>query len=359
MDGNRYHTRECVEDTMKKAFTLIELAVAVSLLGMVLAFAGVIFNVSIDTHRTAGANAEIMQKVRAITDQLNRDFQGLQKDGHLILRSQFSADRREYDKPSSWRGAVHTDRLYYFVTGDFQSWFTMPVTPTINKSNIARVYFGHDWDSLDLDSSGLPIARYNVPPSDRPVSKWRLVHDIKLLKPFAVVPPSPFVVDYNNISYSECRNNMFALENVGSLLNNSIPILSSPLPNIHSLMAQNVGAVVIEWTDGTRYENPNSESSLAWFGISASGTALLRTVGDPNSGIPANPAYSNIESITIDNTTNLPTYQAYWGPDVPRQYWPKALKFTFTIYDSKDILEREQPFTHRKDQTFTHIVYLD
>jgi len=325
---------------MKKAFTLIELVVAVGLLAMVLAFAGTIFNVSIDTGRTAGANAEIMQKLRAITDQLNTDFQGLQKDGYLILRSQFSDNRREYDTTFSWRGPVRTDRLYFFATGDFQSWFDVPVTPTINKSNIARVYIGHDRDSLDLNRY-----RDNIPPTDRPVSKWRLVHDIRLLKPFVAVPVPPPFVDYNDVSYAECKNDLGALENAGDLFNSSIFIdrFSNPPENLHSLLAQNVGSLVIQWTDGTRYLNPNLESSLAWFGIPDFGTPLSRKAGAPD--IPADPNYETIEDITA-----LPVaYQAYWRPGIQQQYWPKALKFTFTIYDSKGILE--------KGRTFTHIVY--
>ena len=52
-----------------KAFTLIELLVAIGILAVVMSFASVIFRVSIDAYRTAIANAEIMQKLRAITNQ--------------------------------------------------------------------------------------------------------------------------------------------------------------------------------------------------------------------------------------------------------------------------------------------------
>jgi len=330
---------------MKKGFTLIELVVAVGILAVMLGFGGVIFNVSIDTYRTAGAHAEIMQKLRAITDQLNTDFAGLQKDGHLIIRSQFSQDRREHDRLSSWRGPFRTDQLYFFAIGDFQSWFLTGM----NKSNIARVYIGHDQDSLDLNRY-----RDNDPPTDRPASKWRLVHDVLLLKPFTAVPAAPAVVDYNDVSYAECRNNLGALENTGGLLDESILInpLSNPPVNLHSLMGQNVGGVAIEWTDGTKYTDANSlKVSLVWFGIAAQAAPavppLSRTDGAPPD-ILGDPYYASIETVTVVPPAD---YQAYWRPGIQQRYWPKALKFTFTIYDSKGIIE--------KGKTFTHIVYLD
>ncbi len=83
-----------------KAFTLIELVVAIAILAMVLSFAGVVFKVSIGAYRTAIANAEIMRKLRAITDQLNTDFKSVSK-GYPIV--------------------VWSDRIVFLANGDFQS----------------------------------------------------------------------------------------------------------------------------------------------------------------------------------------------------------------------------------------------
>ncbi|MHC4633853.1 MAG: PulJ/GspJ family protein, partial [Planctomycetota bacterium] len=136
---------------MKKAFTITELVVAIGAFALMLSFIGVLFNANIDAHRTAGANAEIMQNLRAITNQLERDFSEICKDGYLLLYS---------DKLA----AFHTDRLYYFCTGDFQSWFDSDV-----RSNIARVYFGHD--TISLSDANIPASR------------WRLARDVMLLTP--------------------------------------------------------------------------------------------------------------------------------------------------------------------------------
>src|SRR4030042_971378 len=73
------------EQRVHNAFTLMELMVAVALFAIVFAFASVIFKVSVNSYRTAVANAEIIQKLRAITDQLNADFKGLRKDGEIFV----------------------------------------------------------------------------------------------------------------------------------------------------------------------------------------------------------------------------------------------------------------------------------
>ncbi len=97
---------------MKKAFTLIELVVTIAILTMVISFTSVIFNVSIDAHRTSAASAEIMQKFRAITDQLNRDFKGLQKDAPLLIW---------FRKDSALINPNRFDQIMFFAASDFQS----------------------------------------------------------------------------------------------------------------------------------------------------------------------------------------------------------------------------------------------
>ncbi len=300
-----------------KAFTLIELVVAVALLTMVISFSGVIFKVSINAYRASSANAEIMRNLRAITDQLNRDFKGLRKDGYLMLYSELVLRKQFNDSPSF--KDFEADRIYYFTTGDFQSWF-----PPYYRSNIARVYFGHDSISLN-------------PLNPIPISQWNLARDVELITPGILLPPPPAVVDYNDISYAERKTYLVSTRtDANSLFDPNtfrIPIDIQADPNsVRSLMCQNVGEIIIEWTDGTIYPLDNS---LNWFGL-----GMWRKSGDPN--------YSSIEDLPV-----LPNfiYRASWTPAVPKEYWPQALKFTFTLYDSKGILE--------KGRTFTHIVYLE
>ncbi len=278
----------------RQAFTLIELVAAIGIFVVVLLFASVIFKVSINSHRTASANAEVMQKLRAITDQLNIDFKGFRKDGYLILRSEL-LNRNEYGN-SPAPAVFRADRLFYFSTGDSQSWFATNV-----RSNIAKVYFGHDYRSL-YDATF-------------PVSKWSLARGAKLITPgFALN-------DSNDVSFAAFRANVVGTENEAqNLLLSGIPIDIQIDPNdVRGLMCQNIGEIKIEWTNGIK-----AVDIMLWFG-------LFR----PPSGFP----------VEIPG----PPYIATWTPLTPEQYWPKALKFTFTLYDSKGIL--------KQGRTFTHIVY--
>ena len=91
----------------KRAFTLIELVVAIAILAMMISFSSVIFKAGIGTYRTSVANTEIMQKLRAITDQLNADFKGLRKDAPMAI--EFVRDSND----------VRYDKIAFFSNGDF------------------------------------------------------------------------------------------------------------------------------------------------------------------------------------------------------------------------------------------------
>ena len=122
--------------TTKRGFTLLELAVAVGTLAVVLSLVGVIFRVSIEAHRVSSANSEIMQKLRAITDQLNRDFRGLRRDAEI-----FAAWVARYDTDADKH--IRFDRIMFFADGDFYTYD--PPYPGYSepqmRGNLARVTY--------------------------------------------------------------------------------------------------------------------------------------------------------------------------------------------------------------------------
>ncbi len=126
MRNRSYERRDTSDEPrIRKAFTLLELAVAVGLLAMMILFASMIFNMSIDTYRTAAASAEIMQKLQTITSQLNADFKGLRKDGEIFVV--WVAEPNSHER---------FDRIMFFADGDFQSYGT----PVIH-GNLARISY--------------------------------------------------------------------------------------------------------------------------------------------------------------------------------------------------------------------------
>jgi len=262
----------------KKAFTLVEIITAVGMLVMVVGFTSIIFKTSIEGYRTSVANGEIMQKLQTITTQLNRDFQGLPKDGFLRIVSKTLNNQPE-SKYSNLKKDAFMDSIYYFTAGDYQSWFN----PNY-RSNIARIYFGLDSSSL---SGALPLDR------------CKLVRDTLLLT------PAFDVLDTDKISYSKIRT--AADPFTGYTVPDSTVFVSDPnasLDNVRSRMCEGVGGLKIEW----------------------------------------------FKDLVIDGVTKKIQWgrAGQWTPD--SLDWPEALKFTFTLYDSKGIL--------RGGRTFTHIVYL-
>jgi type II secretory pathway pseudopilin PulG len=112
-----------------KAFTLLELTVAIGLLAMMILFAGMIFNVSIDTYRVAMANAEIMQKLRVITGQLDADFKGAIWSCPAILVTGIQGTND-----------ANADCIAFFVNGDFQS--TLQYGGKTVAGNVASIFYG-------------------------------------------------------------------------------------------------------------------------------------------------------------------------------------------------------------------------
>jgi prepilin-type N-terminal cleavage/methylation domain-containing protein len=135
-----------------KAFTLIELLVAIGILAMVMSFASVIFRVSIDAHRTAIANAEIMQKLRAITSQLDSDFKGARRyyGGYLSFGY-------ENSKVNDVIVRVKSDGIVFFANGDFRS--TKQYDNRTVAGNVACVFYA----LLDPNSyNGVPEPKDKV-----------------------------------------------------------------------------------------------------------------------------------------------------------------------------------------------------
>ena len=185
------------------------------------------------------------------------------------------------------------DAVYFFSTGDFISWKDSDV-----RSNIARIYFG----PAKIDPNNLLL-------------------DIKLL-----TPGKSGGLDYNDANFAACQADIITnYEDYNSVLSADRPDVNLAVrPNdARMLLAQNVGSMQIAWAYDREVGDPNQ--TIVWYGRSkpVPGNQSFETEGDP--------------------------YLAVWTPRNQTD-WPMALKFTFTLYDSKGILK-----TGRR---FEHIVYI-
>ena len=369
---------------MRRAFTLIELVVAMTLLAMVLSFSGMIFKVSIDCYRTSGANTEIMQKLRAITDQLNTDFRGLRKDAPLLIWF-------EKDDPNRY------DRIMFFADGDFQSTqvydgnppaVLLSPAPTGQPvvGNVARIYYGQ---ANVVDPSGAAInydASYGNNETYKRYKKYKVLarrrHILTADPDFALFPDTIDPVSFQN-TFIPADNNDFEHDSI-SLVNwqtisavrayNDWMVLTcfnrfDSRPKIdfqpqvmaglytgglHMLLSQGVESFSIQWA--YRFVNPLAIPPIdeyRWWpsddpdGIPGVDDSDFMEMGSNSFGIYFNMSGGVDPALFWSGPGQAENSYHIFPPD----FYPDALKFTFTLYDSKGILE--------ECRTFTHIVYLE
>ncbi len=365
------------EKKMKKGFTLIEVVVAVGLLAMVIAFSSVIFKVSIETRRTAGANAEITQKLRAITDQLNRDFAGLRPDAPLMIW--FDANNPDY----------RYDQIMFFADGDFQSTQLYPALA--NKpvvGNAARIYYGQA--SVYSPTYGFYICPWDQPyPYDQygdnysdkmlNIRERTLARRTHILTADSSLTQFPLVSGSNITSFTPTDNDsnehdtnslsqwkVITNDPVNNPANNDAIIatcfsdagrpkidLVSPV-GLHMLMTEGVGSFAVQWGYwGSTLNVP----VLRWFPSNdpngnGSATSDFELMGASvvrfGSYFNLQPPPTIVDWHSINDIESNHVQKIFLKTDAGL---PKALKFTFRIYDSKGII--------KGGRTFTYIVYLE
>ncbi|MFB0552400.1 MAG: type II secretion system protein J [Phycisphaerae bacterium] len=340
-----------------KAFTLIELLVAIGILAVILSFASVIFKVSIGAHRTAIANAEIMQKLRAITNQLNADFEGLRKDGAIfvawVAKPVTAADYKDNDLD----GYERFDRIMFFADGDFQSYKVNPMV----RGNVARICYmiarksivraqGQDRTkrvlarNVHILTADPGLADFPDPNSlsDTQWFDWNNRYEYDKISLEA----------WKNIAWANKKDMLSVMTDITvdkSNINESIrgvTVEPADANSIHMLLCEGVGEFKIQgWYDAQQRwipeVDPDGDGNLA-------DTHFF--FADPNSVPGVLYPYPSSGVVTMNNI-NYPREQVDEAHFNAIPGLGRALKFTFTLYDSKGII--------KEGMTFTHIVYLD
>jgi prepilin-type N-terminal cleavage/methylation domain-containing protein len=385
-----------------KGFTLIELVVAIGVMAMVVVFAGVVFKASIASYRVATAQSEIMQKFRAITDQLNNDFRGIRKDAPLFMW--FQLDPNDHNK--------RLDQIMFFADGDFQSIQTYDVNtnpgPYIGYiipqssgspvvSNLARIYYGHARSidpnnnynlndpfniqpynrvlsrrqhlSIANPDSGNRYAEFpintngilTIPATSNPVQNDWLEHDTNSLSQWqaAVNDPINGPATVDNI-ITGCFGNAAA-----AFSNNRPTVNLANANTLHLLMAEKVGSFAVQWVYEYKHQilpAPPISDYYWWPSIDPANNGIPANSDFGPSGMGRNAFGFYFNTVAPSSVTNWSSYLGangvyyFGGSAIPpnlvteKPSFPRALKFTFTLYDSRGVF--------KDGQTFTHIVYI-
>jgi prepilin-type N-terminal cleavage/methylation domain-containing protein len=334
-------------------FTLVELVVAIGIMSLVMLFAGNVFKSSINAYRIASAQAEIMQKFRAITDQLSNDFRGLRKDAPMFIWFQVDPNNNRLDQ------------IMFFADGDFQSIQTYnttvnPIVPAASGSpvisNLARIYYGQaqNIDRVLSRRQYLYIANPDTPPQyaqfplnsvgvltlDPNKNDW-FEHDTNSLSQWQVAAQ-------NSTSVNNIITGCFGTDIYFS--NHRPQINLADANTLHLLMAQKVGNFSVQWS--YLFTNAGQTYVYWWPSIDPDGNGNLSD--SDFSRMPTSPFGFYFNTVAPPVPTN-----SYWFSYDNAKYlpgamvepvYPKALKFTFTLYDSRGVF--------KDGQTFTHIVYI-
>jgi len=257
-----------------KAFTLIELVVAIAILVMVISFAGVIFKVSISSYRTASANTEIMQKLRAITDQLNADFKGVRRTFPGKVRHHLIS------------GLIRSDCIAFLANGDFQS--TGQYVGRTVVGNVASIFYGLADPQVARPQDKILVRRQTI-----------LTYDSSV----PIIDPMNLDEEYYTKSLAEWR-------------------VLPPDPNY--------------WTMNPAIDPNDYRDLVMYMAKGVDDFAIQFARWDP---VLVNyrwwPANQDMPAVGFQPTQPIAA---------------NAIKFTFTLYDSKGII--------RNGRIFTHIVYL-
>jgi type II secretory pathway pseudopilin PulG len=385
-----------------KAFTILELLVAMALLVAMLAISGMVFKMAVDAHRRAEATGQVTRKLRAIVNQLDADFRGLRSDCDIFIGwVPVPMDRNGTLLPSNTPPAnVHHyarfDKILFYTNGNFQTYVPWSYTDSTHTppdwkdyvtGNIARVCYSHAESSVGNN----PI--YQLP-SRRVLARSQHIYapDIRLNP---ILDPTSMLTLRNTFTYDEngytnagqydgmdphlwtaiprpgdlgTLKTMMLFWTFGYLLfplnlqdtDADYPFLTyrgfystpvgglitdptiRPVKNPHLIFSEGLGEFKIQcWHEHPNEAIfPNQESKYSrWY-------PEIDPNGDGNlddsdfARLFPNSVGTGIVAALYKGSGNI---QSPPGPG-------RALKFTFTLYDSRGVF--------KNGKTFTHIIYL-
>jgi prepilin-type N-terminal cleavage/methylation domain-containing protein len=352
----------------QNGFTLVELVVAVGVLAVVLAFSGVIFELTADTRQISSANSQIMDKFRTITRQLDADFSGLRKNAPVFIWFDNTNDPNRFDE------------IMFFANGDFQSIQTYyngqpdPDKGSPIHSNIARIWYGHairngiaPWS--DDEIKRILSRRQHLLSADTGLNNYDITNVDEDFSIDGKNYPKEDIFEHDN---ADCNS----LSKWQAVLNDE----TNSKELVEACMATNAnpenGRAEIDIADANTYHLMFSESlssfAIQWgyFADSGNGKQLYWYPNSKDFGTPDdsdNDFYDigkDIFGVYFNSAEPVGTTGDWYKKSVLEyeedetgnnenfnSEFPQALKFTFTIYDEKGVI--------KDGRKFSYIVYLE
>ena len=391
-----------------KAFTIVELLVAMALVVILMGLSSLVFTTGVKAHRTADSTVEVVRRAESICQELSSDLRGLQTNAPMAIW--FEA----VDTDGDGNPDTQYDQMQFFANGDFQTikQYDSNADGFVDKTVsglVARIYYGHAWQVNTATAPWTFGKSYGwVSSVDRGARLFSrrahlLTSDLTLTYPGLVTPfPNPVqfttggfpplgntLVEYDQLSLMNWQTLVQTQANCDQLLQVCFNDLQNTTTagrpmidmknaeTLHLLLSEQISSFQVQWA----YKVEDlSTSATAFTPIPATSTSYFTGVRWWPSGDPAGDGTVNSDFLTMGQTqfgayfqmpggsTNTSWYRVkpqatetsgemasqrcrsqigYFRQD----YYPKAMKFTFTVHDVKGLFP--------EGRTFTHIVYIE
>jgi len=337
------------------AFTIVEMLVAMALAVIVMGLASVIFARAVTAYRKAEAAMEITRRADAICQQLTTDFRGLRKDAPLAVWFERDGFGRHYDQILFFaNGNFQTIKQYLYDTNGNGAIDVNAKERTVS-GNLSRIYYGHGVE-IQTDNTGVNIvASVNYPQSGLLSRRAHLLTSDTTLfyKTFDManfnatfLPLNNNLLEYDMASLSDWKTVVSDQTNCNRIIQTSLKNNNDPATTgrstidiknyrktLHLLLSEQVRHFQVQWAYQGIDRNPAEVfDGVKWWPDEA---AVFEQ------GI-----YFNMPGGTTE-----PKWDTADNKGFAAGFMPTALKFTFTLYDSKGLFP--------EGRTFTHIVMID
>ena len=352
-----------------KAFTIFELLVAMTLVVILVALSSVVFSAAVRAHRTADSTIEISRRAEVIAEQLLSDVRGLRKDAPLAIWFERDATTGR-----------HYDQILFFANGNFQ---------TIHQyegktvwGNLSRIYYGHAWEVNDTAGTFLKGYRPNVgalPASELLSRRAHVLTSDMELTPFpdpenfvdTFIPSANNRLEYDRLALTHWHNLMRNTQNATALLLRNFfnffnqpdatttgrPMIDKTFPqSLHLLLSEHISEFKVQWAYKSQdLLNPetglplpeNAFAGVRWW--PSEDPAGNGSVSSDFQSMGANEFGFGVYFQLPGGTAIMDWFNAAGcktgGFNFRQDFFPRALKFTFTVYDEKGLFPDGRTFT--------------